>query len=82
MIEKDKYEIGEIVRLRVGCVWLYGVIDTVCDNDVYECYYGTTADYLRIMNGCCSGFNYFAHFDGIDIRSTGKKAPWLVNKKT
>ena len=63
---KRDYKIGDCVRLRNGCVWLFGTIDSDNSNDYYECSYGTKKQYEKTKNGF--SFNYFAHFHISDIK--------------
>ena len=60
------YTKGQKVRCRYGCLWLFGVIDEVKDNDYYECSYGSRKQFERQEYGY--PLNFFADFHKTDLK--------------
>lgn len=66
-MEDKRYKEGQFVRVKCGCVWLFGQIDQVKGNGAYEVSYGSKKRYNLVIN---SGwpFDYFADFWADEIR--------------
>ena len=57
---------GDYVRCRVGCLWMFGVIDKDYGDDYFEVSYGTRKRYKKIEDGW--SFDYFASFHISDLK--------------
>jgi hypothetical protein len=58
--------VGDFVRCRVGCLWLFGVIDEYYGDDFYEVSYGNRKRYEKIKDGW--SFDYFGSFHKSDLK--------------
>ena len=58
--EKIKsFEKYEVVRIRHGCIWYYGVIMNVADDGFYPVSYGTSIDFENYLYNAIP-FDYIA----------------------
>jgi len=60
------YKVNDPVRVRYGCVWFFGEIDGIKDNDYYEVSYGTKKQWERHKYGY--PLNYFADVHITDLK--------------
>ena len=65
-MKNNKFKKGQFVRVAYGCVWLYGKIDEICENEYYECSYGSKREFDKHKDGW--PLDRFAHFHESDIK--------------
>lgn len=52
MKDKLKYKVGEHVRVKYGCLWLFGIVTHVNHGmGVYEVSYGSRREWNGFMDG-------------------------------
>ena len=63
----SKFKKGDLVRLRNGCVWLYGQVDKCFEGGRYECSW----DYKKRFQRMNEGFplRFFGIWHEQDIKS-------------
>ena len=64
--EAMKYVKNQRVRCRFGCVWLFGIIDIVKDNNYYNVSYGSRKQFEKHQFGY--PLNFFADFHESELK--------------
>lgn len=59
---------GDYVRVRWGCLWLFGRIEKNHKDNWYEVSHGTRKEYEKVKLGAGWDFRYFGDFHESDLQ--------------